>query len=112
MMIAMVTTGSVLNTELPRRTAMISSLSLLTISLLLAVAPVRSQDSETSSIVCTEEGRVVLVDGELEYGSLPPSDPQEREEYSPQGLAGWYNMARGFVNVVQPENLPYGRTRS
>ena len=61
-------------------------------------------------IVCTEAGRTQLSpDGELVYGSLPATTAPEREEYNPQGLAGWYNLARGFVNVVQPENLPYGR---
>ena len=79
------------------------SLSLL---LLLTAAPVNSQ---SSTIDCSETGRVVREpDGNLSYGSLPPTDPPDTEEYSPRGLEGWYNLARGFVNTVQPENLPYG----
>ena len=43
------------------------------------------------------------------FGPLPASDPVgDPDEYDPAGLDGWYNLARGFVNVVQPENLPYG----
>ena len=39
----------------------------------------------------------------------PPSDPAEDpDEYDPGGLDLWYSLARGFINVVQPENLPYG----
>lgn len=61
--------------------------------------------------MCTEERQVVLLnDGKLKYGPLPSTSPPDTEDYDPQGLAGWYNLARGFVDVVQPENLPYGRS--
>lgn len=76
------------------------------LSLLLSIAPLC--DSQ-SSIVCPEGGRVEIVDGELEFGTLPPSSPPDREEYDAGGLEGWYGLARGFVNVVQSENLPYGK---
>ena len=86
-------------------------LAALSLSLLFVFGTCQSEGSSTAvSIVCTEESRVrLLPDGNLSYGSLPPTEPPELEDYSPQGLAGWYNLARGFVNVVQPENLPYGR---
>ena len=43
------------------------------------------------------------------FGPLPPSNPVgDPDEYDPAGLDGWYDLARGFVNAVQPENLPYG----
>ena len=87
-------------------------LSLSLVLLLAAAIPVtecQAEDQTTSSIDCSETGRVVREpDGTLRYGALPPTEAPETEEYSPQGLEGWYDMARGFVNIVQPENLPYG----
>ena len=64
---------------------------------------------QSGSLVCSEDIRVTRTsDGNLTYGSLPPTDAPDTQEYNPQGLQGWYNLARGFVNTVQPENLPYG----
>lgn len=48
-------------------------------------------------------------DGNLEYDPLPGSNPPDVEEYDAGGLEGWYSLARGFVDAVQPENLPYGK---
>ena len=78
-------------------------------SVLLTLAPL-SEGQNANILVCPEDVEVVLdSDGNLNYNSLPPTTPPDREEYSPQGLAGWYDLARGFVNTVQSENLPYGK---
>jgi prominin 1 len=78
-------------------------------SVLLTLTPLSTAQAQDANIlVCPRDGAVVLnADGDLEYGALPPNMPPDREQYSPQGLAGWYDLARGFVNTVQPENLPY-----
>lgn len=80
---------------------------LLSVTLLCAFALCGSQ----STIQCPADRGVTLGnDDQLEYGTLPPTEAPEVDMYSPQGLAGWYGLARGFVNVVQDENLPYGMT--
>jgi prominin 1 len=81
-------------------------LSLSLLPLLLVVAPSSAQENQP--LVCHQVSRVTrLPDGNLTYSALPPTDPPDTQEYSPRGLEGWYNLARGFVNTVQPENLPY-----
>ena len=73
----------------------------------LCLAPI---SQSASNIQCPADRVVVTQDGdELEYGTLPPTEPVgEPDEYDPAGLDGWYDLARGSVNAVQPENLPYG----
>lgn len=94
---------------LPRRSRCCCSVAVSALSLLLVIIPLSSsQAGENGSIVCTEDSRVTLANGTLVYGPLPPTNPPDTEEYRPQGLKGWYDMARGFVNFVQPVNLPYG----
>lgn len=82
---------------------------LATVALLLSVLLSSTPLCESqNSIVCNEGRRVSLdSDGNLVYDPLPGSNPPDVEEYDAGGLEGWYSLARGFVDAVQPENLPY-----
>lgn len=84
---------------------------LATVALLLSVLLSSTPLCESqNSIVCNEGRRVSLdSDGNLVYDPLPGSNPPDVEEYDAGGLEGWYSLARGFVDAVQPENLPYGK---
>ena len=85
------------------------SCSLVALALLPVLLSVVPLCGSQSNIQCGEGIRVELdEDGNLDYGTLPPNSPPDTEGYSPQGLEGWYDLARGFVNTVQPDNLPYG----
>lgn len=78
-------------------------LSVLLCGLCLAPVSQSASNIQCSAVVVIEDG------DELDYGTLPPTEPVgEPDEYDPAGLDGWYDLARGFVNTVQPENLPYG----
>ena len=82
-------------------------LSIIVLLLVASSAVVRGQSE--NSIVCSEDTRVTRdQNGDLVYGSLPPTDPPQTEEYSPQGLEAWYSLPRHFVDGVQGDNLPYG----
>ena len=80
------------------------------LSVLLCGLCLATISQSASNIQCPADRVVVTQDGdEVEYGTLPPTEPVgEPDEYDPAGLDGWYDLARGFVNDVQPENLPYG----
>jgi prominin 1 len=81
-----------------------SPLAVLSVVALLLAAV----SGQSSSLECREDTRVTRTpNGVLVYGALPPTDAPDTEDYNPQGLGGWYDLARGFVNAVQPENLPY-----
>ena len=84
-----------------------SPLAVLSVVALLLAAV----SGQSSSLECREDTRVTRApNGDLMYGSLPPTDAPDTEDYNPQGLGGWYDLARGFVNTVQPQNLPYGES--
>ena len=88
---------------LPRKRCTVPVLAL---SLLLVIHLVSSQFDENN---CADVSLVFrFPNGSLGFDSLPDTEAPDTEEYNPQGLTGWYDLARGFVNVVQPENLPYG----
>ena len=75
-------------------------LSIIALLLVASSAVVRGQSE--NSLVCSEDTRVTRdQNGDLVYGSLPPTDPPQTEEYSPQGLEAWYSLARHFVDGVQ-----------
>lgn len=84
---------------------------LATVALFLSVLLSSTYLSESQNSIVCNEGRHVSVDsdGNLEYDPLPGTNPPDVEEYNAGGLAGWYSLARGFVDAVQPENLPYGK---
>lgn len=90
-----------INKNMYRRLATVALLSVL-----LSITPLCESQS---NIVCNVNRRVYVdSDGNLEYDPLPGSTPPDVDEYDPGGLEGWYSLARGFVDAVQPENLPYG----
>ena len=92
------------------RSSRYSRVTVLILSFVLLTLTPLSVGQSANVLVCPEEVEVVLDrDGNLNYNSLPPNTPPDRDEYNPQGLAGWYDLARGFVDTVQPENLPYGK---
>ena len=60
-------------------------------------------------IQCTRSYVTQSPDGELEFEGLPPGAPNVGPRYNPGPVGGWYSLAGGFVDVVRPGSLPYGK---
>ena len=52
---------------------------------------------------------ITVVDEVVTYSPLPASSPDLDVEYDAGAISGWYSLASGFVNVVRPGSLPYGK---
>ena len=48
-------------------------------------------------------------DGTLTYSPFPPGTDSLDTSYNPGAIGGWYSLASGFVDLIRPGSLPYGK---
>ncbi|VDI09443.1 prominin 1 [Mytilus galloprovincialis] len=56
-------------------------------------------------------GNVAYGNGTISWADIPSGFSYKTvNNYDPGGLEGLYKMARGFINMIQPDPFPYGKS--
>lgn len=64
-----------------------------------------------SGILTDMYGNVAYGNGTISWADIPSGFSYKTvNNYDPGGLEGLYKMARGFINMIQPDPFPYGKS--
>lgn len=81
-----------------------TSLMLLEALLVLSSAPLLVR-----GVQCPSDSVLVGRNGTLVFRPLSPGSDNSDPVYDPGAIGGWYFLAAGFVDIVRPGTLPYGK---